>query len=1246
MVQHLSIRVPWHDNGWNGTICKNPKGNTSCLKLDGISEGKNENFEDSICGNCIQGYENNIPCLKEGSAFMSEKQFIIKEKHPYSTYEYGYDEYKNFLETDSIYPPFSLPARPFAWLLKSNLSDKNRLLNLEIDEEKEKTWPKGKDWLQFGESHKAIFDYFYKDIVPEKSLCIIYAKQIPYIEDVGRVIIGIGHIKKVVKPIEYRRKNPKGMKSMLWEAHICHSIRNDFKDGFLIPYEKIMKYAEEHPEFDVKSTFVMAPSDYFDEFSYATEHVSQDATIEVLLSCMKAFKIINTILDDDYSNVLQWIDKQLNDVWNERGAFPGLGSMLCAHGLKYGTIVAKEIVEKSKEGDTWELLEKMFDNPQKVLSKTLAEDIDTESRLIWKTLKKERKEFFKLLSRIDISIEQAEVIFENNKRIKHGIYIDDKDFINNPYLLYEKTRLLKDELVISANKIDRAIFPIESIQKKYPLKEPTALSSDRDIRRVRAIMIQVLESAALEGHTILPNTILLDRIQALPLMPECAVTEDYIRAIKGQIGDDIIIRYTENNNEYCKLSRIDEFDREIERKFKKKRKLGRIEIEANWEDIFDEYLNEMGIKPHPDPEKEKKIREEKIQALQELAESRISVLVGGAGTGKTTVLGALCSHVDVINGGVLLLAPTGKATVRLSESMGKNADNFEAKNIAQFLNSVGGYDTDSKRYLIPEDKIEKHYETVIIDEASMLTEEMLGSLFAVVGSAKRVILVGDSKQLPPIGAGRPFVDIIRILQPELDIEFPRVKNGYCELLMNCRQSSETPRIDVEFADLFADRRIDRDKNIITQILKEDTNDIKILRWNDSEDLFAKLGEVFEKELKITDQFSFDATLGGNRGTYNEKYSYFLKGVSKNVENWQILAPVKNMEHGVFYLNRKIHETYRSVYIELANRYGGGKRIPSAWGLENIVEGDKVINVRNITKKGYPSNNCRGYIANGEVGIACGNFKKEEWIDKRGKKQNCRKPEDNGLRVEFSSQDNCGYFYDGGNFNDEKGTNDLELAYALTTHKAQGSQFEIVIIIIAEPCRILSKELLYTALTRQKEKVIILYNDDPHKLLDYTSPKYSDIAQRFTDLFYGIPLLDNRENKPFIIRKGEKFYEKGLIHMTSNEEFVRSKSEVIIADHLKINKIRYTYEPELEVNGRIFRPDFVAYDPDDDEMLWLWEHVGLPNDPDYMADWEEKLKCYNENGIVEDKNLIITYEGINGSINAKQIDEKIKKAFDL
>ena len=151
------------------------------------------------------------------------------------------------------------------------------------------------------------------------------------------------------------------------------------------------------------------------------------------------------------------------------------------------------------------------------------------------------------------------------------------------------------------------------------------------------------------------------------------------------------------------------------------------------------------------------------------------------------------------------------------------------------------------RYKLSDATVTKKYETVIVDESSMITEEMFGSLMQAVGGAKRIIFVGDPNQLPPIGAGRPFVDLIKILRHDFGSKFPKVRNGYCELVENCRQATGGQRLDVEFAKLFTDTDFDLDRNIVTEIVKSEGKNIKFLRWNTNTELEEKLFEVLADE---------------------------------------------------------------------------------------------------------------------------------------------------------------------------------------------------------------------------------------------------------------------------------------------------------------------------------------------------------------------------------------------------------------
>ena len=173
-------------------------------------------------------------------------------------------------------------------------------------------------------------------------------------------------------------------------------------------------------------------------------------------------------------------------------------------------------------------------------------------------------------------------------------------------------------------------------------------------------------------------------------------------------------------------------------------------ISHEWRKLVNSELKDMPSEPALHAE-EDRARTEKAAALAQLACSRFSVLVGPAGSGKTTLLKILCTLPEVSSGGLLLLAPTGKARVRLEEATERQG---QGKTLAQFLNGLKRYDGLSGRYFRkPDAPQEKGYRTVIVDEASMLTEDQLVALLDAIEGVERLILVGDPRQLPPIGAG-------------------------------------------------------------------------------------------------------------------------------------------------------------------------------------------------------------------------------------------------------------------------------------------------------------------------------------------------------------------------------------------------------------------------------------------------------------------------------------------------------------
>lgn len=1215
MAQHLSIRIPWKDNGFHGLVCDRPCYNNACLRLKNISDSRDDDFEETVKGQPIAGHESEIPCVSEGGVFMSEKAHSKTTIHPYK--QSNPDTHGHFRETELVYPPFSLPARPFAWTMLRKGNDKEdqnirRLAdryNIDYDPSREPELSFTTNWVQDAINQRAIFKTFYQDVIPNKSLVLAYAKQVPFIDDSKRVVVGVGFVSSVTEPPEHKHTNEGELRSILWETMIGHTIRNDRKNGFLLPYREMMEYAETHPDFDIKTITVFAEDDYFEEFSYATEHLSYDAVINVLLQTIKALEIIKDCIPGNWQECIDWTNERLKEVWLDRGAFPGLGTMLCALGFKFGIVLANEI--KNKIGRTVSYEEHVCDAlraPKNFFSGDVYASIGKTEQNAFICLSGERKQLFWLLSRLLLSIDQANVLFNTEYRQKAGIDCSDREIIENPYLLYERTRICADEFKISVRKVDMAVFPPNEIRDMYPLASPTTLDSENDERRIRAIAVSILEKQAECGHTVYPQNNLIIEINELPIEPGCLVTSDIFKSIESFLSEELAVVECVGGSVAYQLSRLAEIDDVIRRAVNKRVNAKRHDISEDWNKIVDDAF---GVSELTDSEK--RARQEKSAILKELAEARLSVLVGGAGTGKTTLLSLLCKSPQISDGGVLLLAPTGKARVRMSQAMQKQGVNFNAMTVAQFLIQNGRFDYTTMRYRLSDVEANDVPLTVIIDECSMLTEEMFGALMQALRKAQRVIFVGDPNQLPPIGAGRPFVDLVRHMKKDIR-DFPRVGKSYGELTVTRRQQNGNgeERADTALAEWYTDTDAELDDEIFTRLQGNQCGrNITFRTWQTPDELETLILQTVADEVSMSsvdDHNGFDLSLGGkvtSRGTY------FNAGETRP-DDWQILAPVRNMPQGVFNINRLIHLKYREKILQMAREHRS-KLIPVPMGPEGIVYGDKTINVINKKRYAYfweERQTRAGYVANGEIGVAvagnCGN-----------------------LQVEFSSQPKVSYRY---KFGGDESEIPLELAYALTVHKAQGSEFGKVIIVMSEPCGLLSKELLYTAITRQKEHLVILYNDEAYRLRNYSSKAFSDIARRFTCLF----------EKPEIIEYKQRYYEASLIHKTLKGELVRSKSEVIIANMLREAGIVYEYEKALDLKeDGIKMPDFTIDDPESG-MLFYWEHCGMMADSHYRKRWEDKKAVYEKHGIIEGENLIVSYDDVNGSIDSVAIKSLIEK----
>ena len=135
-LRHISVRVPWHDNGWDGTVCRRPKENAACLVLDQIRETRDDAKEAENAGQSIAEFEDqNFPaCLRERGGFMAPFEYSRNITHPYSATS---QSHQHFAPTRYRYPEFSAACTPYRWTLAESAERIAREYDIGLDWEQE-----------------------------------------------------------------------------------------------------------------------------------------------------------------------------------------------------------------------------------------------------------------------------------------------------------------------------------------------------------------------------------------------------------------------------------------------------------------------------------------------------------------------------------------------------------------------------------------------------------------------------------------------------------------------------------------------------------------------------------------------------------------------------------------------------------------------------------------------------------------------------------------------------------------------------------------------------------------------------------------------------------------------------------------------------------------------------------------------------------------------------------------------------
>lgn len=375
------------------------------------------------------------------------------------------------------------------------------------------------------------------------------------------------------------------------------------------------------------------------------------------------------------------------------------------------------------------------------------------------------------------------------------------------------------------------------------------------------------------------------------------------------------------------------------------------------------------------------------QAICEALENGIMILTGGPGTGKTTVVKALLGIFNSMDMKVALAAPTGRAAKRMSE-----ATSYEAKTIHRLLEME--YGEGDKAVFCRNEQYPLDENVIIIDEASMIDSSLAASLLKAVKMGSRVIFIGDSDQLPSVGAGNVLRDLIdsgRFATVRLNVIFRQASESLIVTNSHLINDGEMPDLSVK------------------------DNDFFFLARESDKDIAVTIADLCKNRLPKT---------------------YGAETVNKI----QVISPSRKGEAGTDNLNVLLQQTLNPS-DRSKREYKHKDR--------TFREGDRVMQTKNNYEIEWESGNYNGCgIFNGDIGFI--------------------------RRINSSEQYMEIYFDDKRVIYDFSLLDDIDHAYAITVHKSQGSEYPIVIIpMYSCPPMLMTRNLLYTAVTRAENMVILV-----------------------------------------------------------------------------------------------------------------------------------------------------------------------------
>ena len=425
------------------------------------------------------------------------------------------------------------------------------------------------------------------------------------------------------------------------------------------------------------------------------------------------------------------------------------------------------------------------------------------------------------------------------------------------------------------------------------------------------------------------------------------------------------------------------------------------------------------------------LSEKQREAIESINEHNVCIITGGPGTGKTTIIKAIIELYKKHGMKPVLCAPTGRAAKRMTETTGE-----DAKTLHRLLELAGmSDDTDNFNTNLLVTPIDG--DIIIVDEASMIDMFLMNYLLKAIYKGTKLVLVGDTDQLPSVGPGSILKDIIDSKQVQT-----------ITLNQIFRQAAKS-KIIVNA------HRVNEGENFISGNVKEtqiDEENIELL------DDFFYINEANQEKIQQT-----IVSLCKGRLKKFGNYDFF--------SNIQVITPTKKGKLGTKELNVLLQKELNPEEVDKDEK---------EFGEIKFREQDRVMQTKNNYNLLWEKDNDRTFrkelgngIFNGELGI----------IDRINK-------EEKTVRVKFDDGKIATY--------DNTDLDQLEHAYAITVHKSQGSEFDVVILVASQSApMLLTRNLIYTAMTRAKKLLIVI---GPQSVVSYMIQN-NTTRQRNTGLTY-------------------------------------------------------------------------------------------------------------------------------------------------